>query len=169
MKKAEAEAEAEALPYRPGVGILLLNRHGKVFVGGRIDMRSDAWQMPQGGIDPGETPEQAAFREFGEEVGTDKAEIVAESGDWYFYDLPDELLGKIWGGKYRGQKQKWFVFRFLGEDSDIRIDGVHREFHDWRWVDFEELPGLAIPFKRRLYEALVAEFAPVVQAASKRS
>jgi len=160
MKKVKAEV----LPYRSGVGILLLNRHGKVFVGSRIDMHSDAWQMPQGGIESGETPEQAAFRELGEEVGTDKAQIIAKSEDWYFYDLPDELLGKMWSGKYQGQKQKWFVFRFLGEDKDIQINGAHAEFNDWRWVNFEELPSLAVPFKRQLYEALVNEFSPVIRA-----
>lgn len=161
--------KAAALPYRPGVGVLLLNREGKVLVGSRIDTRTDAWQMPQGGIDPGETPEEAAFRECLEEIGTNKAEIIAESADWYVYDLPDELLGKIWGGKYRGQRQKWFVLRFLGEDRDIRIDGPHPEFHDWRWVELEEIPDLAIHFKRRMYEALLEEFRPVVAAFLKRS
>ncbi|MCE2509589.1 MAG: RNA pyrophosphohydrolase [Alphaproteobacteria bacterium] len=165
MKKVTAET----LPYRPGVGILLLNREGKVFVGSRIDTRTDAWQMPQGGIDPGETPEEAALRECLEEVGTNKVEITAESSGWYVYDLPDELLGKIWGGKYRGQKQRWFVFRFLGEDTDIQIDGEHPEFHDWRWVDLEEIPDLAIYFKRRMYEGLLEEFRPVVAAFLKRS
>lgn len=156
------------LPYRLCAGILLLNSDGKVFVGSRIDMQSDAWQMPQGGIDPGETPDEAAFRELKEEVGTNNAEIIAESRDWYFYDLPGTLVKKVWGGKYRGQKQKWFVFRFLGKDSDICLDGPHREFQDWRWVAFETLPDLAIPFKRPLYEGLVREFAGVLQEFSEK-
>lgn len=165
MKKT---GNAKALPYRLGVGILLLNGEGRVFVGSRIDMQSDAWQMPQGGIDPGETPEEALFRELEEEVGTRAAEIIAESQDWYFYDLPDALAGKVWGGKYRGQKQKWFVLRFLGRDADIRIDGDHPEFQAWRLAEVAALPRLAIPFKRRLYEDLLAEFAGALRDFSKK-
>ena len=165
----KTQPPAQSSLYRLGVGMLLLDAGGRVFVGSRIDMPGDAWQMPQGGIEPGETPEEAALRELQEEVGTNAAEIIATSRDWYFYDLPKTLLRKIWGGKYRGQKQKWFVLRFLGQDCDICIDGdEHPEFGAWRWADFETLPDLAIPFKRQLYEGLVTEFAPVIQAFSEK-
>jgi putative (di)nucleoside polyphosphate hydrolase len=152
------------LPYRPGVGLMLFNRHGLVFVAQRIDMPSAAWQMPQGGIDPGETPHQAALRELHEETGTDKAEIVAESRDWIRYDLPPDLTRKLWGGRYRGQEQKWFALRFLGTDADINIAGAHAEFSAWRWAELAETPDLIVPFKRTLYQRLVAEFGPIAAA-----
>jgi putative (di)nucleoside polyphosphate hydrolase len=148
------------LPYRPGVGIMLINRDGRVFVAKRIDTISEAWQMPQGGIDDGEDPRTAALRELEEEIGTNRAEIIAESADWYSYDLPDEIIPKIWGGKYRGQKQKWFALRFTGSDADINIQTAHPEFCEWKWVPMHELPNLIVPFKRELYAALVAEFTP---------
>lgn len=147
-----------ALPYRRGVGVMLVNRAGLVFVAKRIDMPSEAWQMPQGGMDPGETPLEAAKREMIEEIGTDKAEFVAESADWYTYDLPAELIGVIWGGRYRGQQQKWFVARFLGSDADINIATEHPEFLDWKWAEPAQLPELIVPFKRKLYEDLLREF-----------
>ena len=153
--------EIARLPYRPCVGMLLLNAEGKVFVGRRIDTAKEGdniWQMPQGGIDDGETPQQAVLRELHEEIGTDKAEIVAESRQWLHYDLPDHLVGKVWKGKYRGQKQRWFALRFLGEDDDIDLATEHPEFDAWRWVDLEEVPGLVIPFKRDTYRAVVSEF-----------
>lgn len=146
------------LPYRLGVGIMLINREGGVFVAKRIDMTSEAWQMPQGGIDEGEDPRATALRELEEEIGTGKAEITAESRDWYTYDLPDDIIPKIWGGKYRGQKQKWFALRFTGEDSDINIQTAHPEFSEWKWVAMHELPDIIVPFKRELYQALVDEF-----------
>ena len=152
-----------ALPYRPCVGIMLLNRRGQVFVAKRIDMPSEAWQMPQGGIDVGETPHTAALRELREEIGTDKADLLAESQDWYDYDLPAELIGKLWGGRFRGQRQKWFVMSFTGRDGDINIATEHPEFLDWKWAELEQLPDLIVPFKRHLYELLVREFAPVVR------
>lgn len=152
-----------ALPYRPCVGIMLLNRRGQAFVARRIDMPSEAWQMPQGGIDENETPRAAALRELREEIGTDKAEILAESRDWHDYDLPDELIGKLWGGRYRGQRQKWFAMRFTGSDSDIDLATEVPEFLDWKWAELDRLPSLIVPFKRRLYENLVAEFAPVAR------
>jgi putative (di)nucleoside polyphosphate hydrolase len=152
------------LPYRPGVGVMLLNPHGQVFVAQRIDMPSIAWQMPQGGIDPGETPRQAALRELFEETGADKAEIIAESRDWIRYDLPADLVPKIWGGRYRGQEQKWFAMRFLGTDADIDIDGEKPEFSAWRWAELAEIADLIVPFKRALYRQLVAEFGDVVAA-----
>ena len=146
------------LPYRPGVGIMLLNREGKVFVAKRLDQIAEAWQMPQGGIDAGEDPREAALRELEEETGITQAEILAESDDWYYYDLPDDLVPKIWGGRYRGQKQKWFVMRHLADDSAIDIGGEHPEFSEWKWVPVQQLPSVIVPFKRDLYQQLVTEF-----------
>jgi len=154
------------LPYRAGVGIMLLNADNQVFVARRIDMASEAWQMPQGGIDAGETPAAAARRELAEEVGTDKAVILAESPIWRSYDLPAELTGRLWGGRYRGQSQKWFAMRFTGADRDINIDTPEPEFMAWKWVAMAEVPRLIVPFKRKLYEEIVAEFAAIVDAAA---
>ena len=156
------------LPYRKGVGIMLLNRAGLVFVARRIDMPSEAWQMPQGGIDKGESPREAAMRELHEEIGTDKAKIVAESKTWLTYDLPADLIPKIWGGRFRGQTQKWFLLRFTGKDSDIDIETEHPEFLDWKWAKASDLPRLIVPFKRKLYEDLVAEFGPLIEATERR-
>ena len=150
-----------ALPYRPCVGILLLNDRGQAFVGQRRDRYQDAWQMPQGGIDEGESPAEAAMRELEEEIGTAKADILAESRDWLIYDLPPELLGKVWKGRYRGQRQKWFAMRFTGADSDINLETAHPEFSAWRWSPLADLPRLIVPFKRAIYEAVVDEFAPL--------
>ena len=148
------------LRYRPAVGIMLLNRAGGVFVARRIDMppTMPAWQMPQGGIDRGENPRQAAFRELREEIGTDKAEILAESRTWLTYDLPVELAGNIWGGRYCGQRQKWFVMRFTGSDDDIDLATEHPEFDAWQWVAPIQLPELIVPFKRQLYIDVLSEF-----------
>lgn len=147
------------LPYRKGVGIMLLNAAGEVFVAKRLDTLVEAWQMPQGGIDDGEDPHTAALRELKEEVGTDLATILAESAGWYAYDLPDELVPIIWKGSYRGQQQKWFVMRLDGPDSliDITADD-HPEFSEWKWIPMQQLPEVIVPFKRDLYAALVAEF-----------
>ncbi|MFQ5984094.1 MAG: RNA pyrophosphohydrolase [Alphaproteobacteria bacterium] len=149
------------MPYRLGVGMMLLNRQGKVFVGERVDT-AGAWQMPQGGLGPGEDPKAAALRELAEEIGTDKVEILAESRGWLAYDLPPALMGRVWGGRYRGQRQKWFALRFTGTDGDIRIDGGHREFDAWRWEKPERLPDLIVPFKRAVYEAVLREFRPLL-------
>jgi putative (di)nucleoside polyphosphate hydrolase len=154
--------------YRPGVGVMLFNAQGLVFVAQRLDMPSEAWQMPQGGIDAGEAPRQAALRELKEEVGTDRAEIVAETHDWLSYDLPAELVGRLWSGRYRGQTQKWFAARFLGADADIDIATEHPEFSRWRWAPLEDLPRLIVAFKRPLYEALIAELGPAVRASVAR-
>lgn len=148
--------------YRPCAGIMLVNSNRKIFVGQRIDNDFEAWQMPQGGIDDGESPRDAALRELVEETGTDKAEIVAESSGWYYYDLPEELRAKIWGGRFIGQKQKWFLMRFTGDDSDINLATRHPEFRAWRWAEPHELPMLIVPFKRRLYEEILAEFTPII-------
>jgi putative (di)nucleoside polyphosphate hydrolase len=145
---------------------MLINTVGLVLVGRRADTPTAAWQMPQGGIDPGEAPRAAALRELKEEVGTDQAVIVAESRDWLNYDLPPELRDKLWGGRYRGQTQKWFLARFTGVDADIDIDGHHREFDDWRWLPLDELVRHIVAFKRAVYEEIVAEFRPLVLAAA---
>lgn len=149
------------LPYRLGVGIVLFNDQGLVFAARRIDTDHDAWQMPQGGIDKGEEPKAAALRELEEETGTAKAEIIAETSDWFSYDLPDDLMGKVWKGKYRGQKQKWFALRFTGSDTDINIATEHPEFCDWTWMPLTELVDRIVPFKRELYRAVAAEFVPL--------
>jgi putative (di)nucleoside polyphosphate hydrolase len=155
--------------YRRGVGVMLFNRDGHILVGKRLDTPGDAWQMPQGGIDQGEDPRAAALRELEEEIGTANAEIVAETRNWLLYDLPDELAGKVWGGRYRGQAQKWFAARFLGRDSEIDI-GKHArpEFCAWKWAPLKQLPELIIGFKRDLYQSLVAELGPKVKAAAKK-
>jgi putative (di)nucleoside polyphosphate hydrolase len=146
------------LPYRPCVGLMLLNGRGQVFVGKRIDQTVEGWQMPQGGIDAGEDPRTAALRELKEEAGTDKAEIIAEMQDWVTYDLPPHLIGVAFHGRYRGQRQKWFALRFLGEDRDINILAHEPEFAEWKWVDREALPGLIVPFKRDSYAAVLKAF-----------
>ncbi|MDZ4735927.1 MAG: RNA pyrophosphohydrolase [Rhodospirillaceae bacterium] len=145
--------------YRPCVGIMLLNRASEVLVAQRLDMTSHAWQMPQGGIDRGETPIKAAWREMREEIGTDRASLLAESRDWLRYDLPDNLASTLWGGRFRGQEQKWFAFRFEGDDSDIDIATRRPEFSSWKWVRMAELPAVIVPFKQQLYRDIVSEFA----------
>ena len=148
----------EKRPYRPGVGIMLLDKLGRVLVAQRLDMPSEAWQMPQGGIDKNEEPLEAARREMKEEIGTDKAELEAESRGWHHYDLPPDLADQIWKGRYRGQRQKWFAFRFRGKNKDIDIATKHPEFSRWRWAEMRELPELIVPFKRQLYATLIEEF-----------
>lgn len=149
-----------ALPYRPCAGVMLINRDGQVFVGQRLDNQLEAWQMPQGGIDKGEDAETAARRELGEETGiaAEHVELIAEAGRDFDYDLPPELAGKVWGGKYRGQRQRWFLFRFSGADSDVNIATKHPEFRAWRWADLDELPEIIVPFKRELYREVIASF-----------
>lgn len=147
-----------SLPYRSGVGIMLLNANKEVFIAKRLDGISDAWQMPQGGIDAGETPEAAAMRELKEETGTDQATILAESPKWLSYDLPDGLIPHIWSGKYRGQTQKWFLMQFNGLDSDINIHTPEPEFSEWKWAKAPTLPDLIVPFKQQLYKDVLAAF-----------
>lgn len=153
------------LPYRDNVGAVLFSRAGLVLVARRADLPNaegapGGWQLPQGGMDHGEDPRLAVFRELEEEIGTARAEILAEHPDWLTYDLPPHLLGRALGGKYRGQRQRWFALRFLGEDGDIRLDlDPHPEFDDWRWARLADLPGLAVDFKRAIYETLARDFA----------
>jgi putative (di)nucleoside polyphosphate hydrolase len=154
------------LPYRPCVGTMVLNRAGLVFVGLRTSgpEHVDAlhgWQMPQGGIDPGEDTYQAALRELREETSIRSVELLAESREWFSYDIPEKLIGRAWNGRYRGQRQKWYALRFSGPDDEINVadpDGHEPEFIAWRWVAMTELPDLVVPFKRHVYEALVEEF-----------
>ncbi len=153
---------ARAQGYRAGVGIMLLDRDGRAFVGRRIDTGGDNWQMPQGGIDRGESPREAALRELKEEVGTDRAEILAESGAWLSYDVPQPLAGRLWRGRYRGQRQKWFAMRFTGRDGDIDLKTHHPEFDAWKWVAPAALPELIVPFKRQLYRNVLKEFAALL-------
>jgi putative (di)nucleoside polyphosphate hydrolase len=151
----------KTLPYRPAAAIMLLNAQNKVFVAQRIDNALDAWQMPQGGLDPGEDPEAGALRELEEETGIAPhlVEIIAKAPRELLYDLPPELMGRIWGGKYRGQAQHWFAARFLGTDGDINLETAEPEFRAWKWVDAAELVDLIVPFKRELYAEVVAAFA----------
>jgi putative (di)nucleoside polyphosphate hydrolase len=146
--------------YRRGVGVMLLNRDGKVFVGRRIDNTDEAWQMPQGGIDKGEEPWAAALRELEEETGIPPrlVERISECPERLKYDLPPELRSKLWGGKYAGQDQDWYLARFLGGDGDVNIATKHPEFRDWKWVEPDKLPELIVPFKRDLYRRLLREF-----------
>ncbi|MDE2164719.1 MAG: RNA pyrophosphohydrolase [Alphaproteobacteria bacterium] len=148
--------------YRRGVGVMLIDRRRHVFIGRRIGT-ADGWQMPQGGIDGTETPRVAALRELKEEIGTDKAELLAESGHWLSYDFPTELRPSIWGGRYKGQTQKWFLMRFAGTDDDIDLDMHVAEFDAWKWVPPRDLPALAIDFKQSLYRTLIEEFATALK------
>ncbi len=154
------------LPYRPNVGAALFNRAGQVFIARRADLPNaegapGGWQLPQGGIDAAEDPRAAVLRELQEEIGTDAATIISEHPDWLTYDLPPALIGKALGGRYRGQRQRWFALRFTGQDNDIRLDlDPHPEFDAWRWAPLAELPSLAVAFKRPIYDVLAKSFAP---------
>ena len=173
MKKTSAELAA--LPYRPCAGQMVINRDGLVWVGCRADAKNEAegrgewWQMPQGGIDDGEDPAKAAVRELFEETGIRSVSLIAEHSQWVTYDLPPDLIGVAWRGRYRGQKQKWFAYRFLGSDSEVTIKpppGLEAEFVAWRWAPVDELLDLIVPFKRDVYRAVLAEFAPLARPVS---
>lgn len=150
-----------ALPYRPAAGVMLLNGEGKVWVGQRLDSTLEAWQMPQGGLDPGEDAQEGALRELAEETGIsrDKVEIVARCPTELLYDLPDDLVGKMWKGKWRGQRQTWFLMRFLGTDKDVNLATPEPEFRAWKWAEPADLPALIVPFKKGLYENVLRAFA----------
>lgn len=145
-------------PYRPCAGICLMNQDKKIFVGQRMDTQADAWQMPQGGIDPGESPEQAALRELSEEIGTNKAKIITQLDQPLDYDLPHDLADKIWSGAFRGQRQYWFLMQFTGTDADINLETAHPEFKNFKWVAPKILPSLAIEFKAETYKSIVNQF-----------
>jgi putative (di)nucleoside polyphosphate hydrolase len=156
------------LPYRPCVGMMVLNRAGRVFIGRRTGGPEQvdsvhAWQMPQGGVDPGEDPFRCALRELQEETNITSVKRLAESREWFTYDLPAALVPQAWGGRYRGQRQKWYALRFGGEESEIDIlhpaGGHEPEFVEWRWAEMRQLPDLVVPFKRKVYEQVIAEFA----------
>ncbi len=155
----------EIVAYRPCVGVMLLNAQGLVWIGRRFEKQNDDgvgkwWQMPQGGIDAGEDPAKAVMRELYEETAVTNAHIIAEAPNWYNYDLPEHLIGKSWGGKYRGQKQKWFALKFTGLDSEINLQppGHKQEFDAWRWAKMDEMLELIIPFKREVYVDVIAAF-----------
>jgi len=155
MSKSKSPSD---LPYRPCVGAMIFNREGHIFVGKRVDQTLEAWQMPQGGIDKGETPQQALHRELKEEIGTDHVEILREHPDWLTYDLPEHLIGVAWNGRYRGQRLKWFALRLSGPDSEINVKTPHQEFSDWKWAPIDDLLKWVVPFKRDIYSKVIEAF-----------
>lgn len=148
--------------YRECVGIILLNKNGKVFVGRRFDFSSESWQFPQGGVDEGENLKDAAKREMLEEIGTEDAEFLYESEKWYYYDIPTPLISTLWQGQYKGQRQKWFLFRFTGKDEQINIHTKTPEFQEWRWEDLTNIVDLAVAFKREVYKEVIEDFIPII-------
>ena len=164
MAESVRPLEYSKRPYRPCVGIMLINDNGYIFGGQRIDNRAEAWQMPQGGIDAGEDVKTACFREMCEEIGTDKADILSIHPEWLNYDIPLPLADRLWGGSYRGQSQKWVALRYTGQDSDINIATEEPEFFSWQWMSPADLIQLAVPFKRPVYEDIMTQFARYIKA-----
>ena len=158
MTRPGLNLRPEDLPYRPCVGVMLMNGEGLVFVGRRIDQTVEGWQMPQGGIDLGEDPKTAALRELKEEIGTNKAELLREMDEWLTYDLPPHLVGVALKGRYRGQRQKWLAMRFTGKDKDIDVNTDEPEFAEWKWLAMEALPRMIVPFKRDTYAQVIEAF-----------
>ena len=154
----------DALPYRLNVGIMLINHDGLVFVGQRRDNHSDAWQMPQGGIDDGENPKEAALRELHEETGipTNLVQVLEVSENWISYDLPKDLISQLWGGRFRGQKQKWYLMRFLGSDTEVNIQTETPEFSAWKWIPPDALVKNIVPFKKSVYQKVLSEFSKIL-------
>lgn len=152
--------QIDALPYRPNVGVMMINAEGLIFAAQRLDSELPAWQMPQGGIDEDEDPRRAALRELEEEIGVPPAlvQVMAQTDDWLTYDLPEHLLGNLWKGRYRGQKQKWFLLRYLGRDDQIDLAQEHPEFSEWRWIQADDMIEAIVPFKREIYRSVVAAF-----------
>jgi putative (di)nucleoside polyphosphate hydrolase len=148
--------------YRAGIGMMIVNHENKIFVGQRLNLVQEAWQMPQGGIDPHEDPDQAMLRELTEEIGTSNVEIIVKSKKWYQYDLPSQVRARVWNGQFRGQKQLWYALRFKGTDKEINIHTPHPEFCAWKWVNKEELLNLIVPFKKDIYIQVLDEFWPFV-------
>jgi len=163
MSLKTEKIEASELPFRQGVGMVIVDKNNRVFVGKRIDSKVNGWQMPQGGIDLGETPSSAALREMEEEIGSNKGKIIAESKRWYSYRVPNFLIPRLWNGKYCGQRQKWFLIRFTGKDSDININTETPEFDQWKWVELDQLLVDIIPFKLKLYQQVIQEFKPLLE------
>lgn len=151
------------LPYRPCVGMMVFNNDGRVFIGKRIDQTQEAWQLPQGGIDQGENPREAALRELKEEIGTANVEFLREHPDWLTYDLPPNLIGRVWQGRYRGQRVKWFALRYLGEDREINLATREPEFSEWRWLEIGDLLPLVVSFKKNLYAKAIAAFSDLAR------
>lgn len=164
MAKVLTPEAIAQLPYRRNVGVMLMNSAGLVFVGQRLDNPGPAWQMPQGGLDEGETPREAGLRELEEETGVrpELVDIVAETEDWLSYDLPHDVVPRIWKGRYRGQEQKWLLMRFLGTDDQVQIETEHPEFSRWRWMDPAELVDNIVPFKRDVYTRVLSAFEPYI-------
>lgn len=160
----DPEKTGNDLPFRPGVGMMIVDKNNRILVARRIDARSNGWQMPQGGIDLGETPSSAALREMLEEIGSDKGHIIAESKRWYSYRLPEFLVPRLWNGKYCGQRQKWFLIRFTGTDEDVNVGTTTPEFSDWRWVEADQLLEIIIPFKLKLYKKVLEEFQDIMKS-----
>jgi putative (di)nucleoside polyphosphate hydrolase len=157
------QPSASELPYRPCAGMMVFNRDGRVFIGKRIDQTQEAWQLPQGGIDAGEDPRAAALRELKEEIGTANVEVLREHPEWLTYDLPPNLVGVVWQGRYRGQRVKWFALRFLGTDSEIDVATPHQEFSEWKWVALGDVLPLVVSFKRDLYANAIAAFSDLAR------